>query len=148
VEQAYKYGVPEAEIRPLVPDLQAGLRKLYPGFFAWARAIQDLERIPGLFGRTHVPPPGYDDNARRREAVNAPIQGGAVDCVKLAALKAESGGFDTRHMIHDDIWVQVPVEDATPDWEADLKRALETAVKLTVPLEVEVKRWEPQRDVA
>lgn len=145
VEQAHKYGIAEAEIRPLVPDLQAGLRKLYPRFFEWSRSVQDLERIPGLFGRTHVPPPGYDQNARRREAVNAPIQGGAVDCVKLATLKAESGGFNTRHMIHDDVWVQVTWEEATPDWEMDLKRSLETAVKLTIPLEVEVKRWEPTK---
>ncbi len=83
-------------------------------------------------------------NERRyaeRQAMNAPIQGTAADMMKLAMLKAKAAlaGSSSRMLlnVHDELVFEVPVGD-----EAiipALKTAMETALVLKVPTEVDAK---------
>jgi DNA polymerase I len=85
----------------------------------------------------------------RRMALNAPIQGGAADILKLAMIKVDrelaASGLDCVMVltVHDELVFDVA--DAEIEASGDLVRdAMETAFPLTVPLRVDVgwgKNW-------
>ena len=77
-----------------------------------------------------------------RNAVNAPIQGTAADVIKLAMIKIDhelsKGNFDTKMVlqVHDELVFDAPkseVETVKPM----IKEAMEKALEVKVPLEVE-----------
>ena len=79
-----------------------------------------------------------------RAAINAPIQGTASDIVKIAMVKVfEELSYPILLQVHDEILVECPeghVEEAI----ADITEIMENAVKLEVPLKVNVavgKNW-------
>jgi DNA polymerase-1 len=83
-------------------------------------------------------------NERRyaeRQAMNAPIQGTAADMMKLAMLKAKAAlaGSTSRMLlnVHDELVFEVPIGDETII--PALKTAMETALVLKVPTEVDAK---------
>ena len=106
-----------------------------------------------LFGRkTHFPrirsSVQHERQGAERAAINAPIQGTAADIIKRAmarmgpALSAE-GLTGTRMLmqVHDELVFELPegdVEAAKPVIERVMATAAEPAVKLTVPLGVEI----------
>lgn len=145
IEQAARFDIPRHVIKPLVPHLQEGLRHLFPGYFAWAEKVGRFDRLPGLFGRMHEPPASLSDPERRkRMLVNAPVQGGGVDVLKLSldALDRTPGLIErTRHQMHDAAFIAVPEAEAGPDVEHAIAEVMENIVELDVPLKVEVKRW-------
>ncbi|MBD5606732.1 MAG: DNA polymerase I [Candidatus Eremiobacteraeota bacterium] len=97
-------------------------------------------------------------SAAEREATNAPMQGSAADLMKLAMVKIDEAlrGSDDATMllqIHDELIFEVRAE-RTRDVAALVRREMERAIELSVPLEVTVKTgrtWydvEPLGDVA
>ena len=85
----------------------------------------------------------------KRVAMNAPIQGAAADIMKLAMINVDKAlkkaGLDAKIVmqVHDEIVIEVRDEDAKKCMEI-VKREMETAAELSLPLTVEVtcgKNW-------
>lgn len=138
IQQAARFNV--ALPPGLLRIAQQTLRKLFPGFAKWASLVKQLDVAPGLFGRRHKPPTLLDVAKREREMVNAPIQGGAVDILKIAMHALERSGLETVHQIHDAVLVSVD-ERYVDEAIEETQRILESCVKLTVPLKAVVKKW-------
>ncbi len=122
-------------------QLMATLRSIFHGYVRWAAKVGRMQIVPGLFGRMFHVPPHPNENHRKREAVNAPSQGGAVDVLKIQCAKVESAGFDTRHAIHDSCLVAVDESDAGEDVQREIVDIMENAVALSVPLKVGAGKW-------
>jgi DNA polymerase-1 len=106
-----------------------------------------------LFGRkTHFPRIKsriqHERQGAERAAINAPIQGTSADIIKRAMARMgsalESAGLGHVRMllqVHDELVFELPesdVEAAKPVIRAVMASAAEPAVKLTVPLGVEI----------
>ena len=78
-----------------------------------------------------------------RVAMNSPIQGSAADIIKIAminvAKKLKEESLDARLIlqVHDELVVEAKRECAERAYEI-LKSEMENAVKLTVPLTVDI----------
>ncbi|HLN98670.1 MAG TPA: DNA polymerase I [Pyrinomonadaceae bacterium] len=104
--------------------------------------------VRSIYGRIR-PLPGINDRnanirkAAEREAINMPIQGTASDIVKIAMLrvdeefKRENIGAQLLMQVHDELLVEAPAASA-PHVAEVLKREMEAAVTLDVPLIVDV----------
>ena len=104
--------------------------------------------VRSIYGRIR-PIPGIGDrnaNVRfraEREAINMPIQGSASDIVKIAMLRVDEAlrgeGLKSRLImqVHDELLIEAPKSEAERA-SAILKREMERAVELDVPLEVEI----------
>ena len=104
--------------------------------------------VRSIYGRIR-PLPGISDRnanirkAAEREAINMPIQGTASDIVKIAMLKVDEEfkreGLNARLLmqVHDELLVETPAAEAEHVAEV-LKREMEGAVSLDVPLIVDV----------
>ncbi|HKB65811.1 MAG TPA: DNA polymerase I [Pyrinomonadaceae bacterium] len=104
--------------------------------------------VRSIYGRIR-PLPGISDRnanirkAAEREAINMPIQGTASDIVKIAMLKVDEEfkreGLDAQLLmqVHDELLVETPAASAEHVAEV-LKREMEAAVSLDVPLIVDV----------
>ena len=79
-----------------------------------------------------------------RNAVNAPIQGSAADIIKLAmiavhkAMKEEKVKSKMILQVHDELVFDVHISEEIMMQEL-VKNAMEEAVELVVPMEVELK---------
>ena len=77
-----------------------------------------------------------------RQAINAPLQGGAADIIKRAmvrlpaALAVESPRARMLLQVHDELVFEIPEAEAA-DLSVTVKRVMEHAAKLSVPLVVE-----------
>ena len=90
---------------------------------------------------------GFDSSRTRgfaeRAAINAPIQGGAADLIKLAMihvvrrLKEEKIPADLLLQIHDELIFEVP-ENAVEAARAVIQSTMEQVAKLSIPLIVDV----------
>jgi DNA polymerase-1 len=85
----------------------------------------------------------------RRMALNAPIQGGAADILKMAMIKVDAelrdSGFDAVMVltVHDELVFDAGDDDLDATGKL-VKEAMETAYPLTVPLKVDLgsgKNW-------
>ncbi len=85
----------------------------------------------------------------KRVAMNAPIQGAAADIMKVAMLRVEKAlekaGLDAKIVmqVHDELVVEV-LDSQKEECAEIVKREMENAVKLSIPLTVEVtsgKNW-------
>jgi DNA polymerase-1 len=106
-----------------------------------------------LFGRkTHFPRirsrVQHERQGAERAAINAPIQGTSADIIKRAMARMNpalaAAGLDHVRMllqVHDELVFELPagdVERATPVIRTVMESAAEPAVKLTVPLGVDI----------
>ena len=106
-----------------------------------------------LFGRkTHFPriksKVQHERQGAERAAINAPIQGTSADIIKRAMARmepalADAGLTGTRMLlqVHDELVFEVPegdVEAARPIIEHVMATAAEPAVRLSVPLGIEI----------
>ncbi|MGH7466339.1 MAG: DNA polymerase, partial [Longimicrobiales bacterium] len=106
-----------------------------------ARACGYVETISGR--RRYIPEINSRNyNIRQfgeRAATNAPVQGSAADIIKLAmiAIHREIAGPNIRMLlqVHDELVFEAPIEQAE-DARAQIKRLMESAFALKVPLEV------------
>jgi DNA polymerase I len=126
----------------------------YPGIRAYMERTKEEARIQGYvltpFGRRcWIPGIGEKNLQRRgyaeRQAINAPLQGGAADVIKRAMVRLPralaDAGLRARLLlqVHDELLFEAPEEEANR--LAELARGvMEQAVKLTVPLVVETGR--------
>ena len=139
-----RVGISRQEARKVIDDYYA----TYKGVRRYMEEIPIQAREHGyvrsLYGRIR-PLPGINDrnaNIRRaaeREGINMPIQGTASDIVKIAMLHAEDAfrreGLNAKILmqIHDELLVESPADQAE-QVAATLKREMESAVTLDVPL--------------
>lgn len=92
---------------------------------------------------------GINDKNKRivsfaeRAAINAPIQGGAADIIKLAMQKVyyllQDGGFKTKMLlqVHDELVFEAPI-DEVEQVKALIKEAMESVVNFDIPFIAEV----------
>jgi DNA polymerase I len=104
--------------------------------------------VRSIYGRIR-PLPGISDRnanirkAAEREAINMPIQGTASDIVKIAMLhveqefKREGVKAQLLMQVHDELLVEAP-DDEVDKVKEILKREMESAVQLDVPLVADV----------
>ena len=123
----------------------------YPGILEYMSRMRETARISGyvttLFGRRCWVPGIADKNPARRgyaerQAINAPLQGGAADIIKRAMVKLpaalRAAGLRARLLlqVHDELLFETPDEEA--DATAALARdIMQSAATLSVPLVVE-----------
>jgi DNA polymerase-1 len=89
-------------------------------------------------------------NAGERMAINSVVQGSAADLIKVAMnnihrkLKQENRPSRMLLQVHDELVFETPIEFAEPE-AAMIRQEMNSAMKLTVPLKVEVgwgKNWQ------
>ena len=90
-------------------------------------------------------------SAAEREATNAPMQGSAADLMKLAMVRIDAalaGAPDATMLlqIHDELIFEV-ARERIASVAALVKREMETAIALSVPLEVTLKTGATWYDV-
>ncbi len=74
--------------------------------------------------------------AAERRAVNTPIQGSAADIMKLAMIKLTEAGYAIRSVIHDEVLISVPTQDAEMHRDR-IKGIMENVTQLFVPIKVD-----------
>ncbi|HET8996377.1 MAG TPA: DNA polymerase I [Acetobacteraceae bacterium] len=123
----------------------------YPGIRTYMERTKEEARINGFvttpFGRRCWVPGIADKNMARRayaerQAINAPLQGGAADIIKRAMIRLpahlRAAGLRSRLLlqVHDELLFEAPEDEA--DRLAGLAReVMESAASLAVPLVVE-----------
>ena len=123
----------------------------YPGIRAFMERTKEEARIQGYvltpFGR-RCWVPGITEKAAQkrayaeRQAINAPLQGGAADIIKRAMVRVPAAlaaaGLTSRLLlqVHDELLFEAPEAEAAATAEIG-KRVMEAAVTISVPLVVE-----------
>ena len=123
----------------------------YPQIRAYMNAAREEARIAGYvltpFGRRcWIAGIGDKNPARRgyaeRQAINAPLQGGAADIIKRAMVRLPAAlrgaGLKSRMLlqVHDELLFEAPEDEAAP-LAALVRGVMESAASLSVPLVVE-----------
>ncbi|MEI9927661.1 MAG: DNA polymerase I [Sphingomonas sp.] len=143
-----------------VDEAQAMINRYFERFPGINRYIADTLReakergyTTTLFGRkTHFPrlksPNPNERGGSERAAINAPIQGTSADIIKRAMARmgpalAEAGLPAVRMLmqVHDELVFELPegdVEAARPVIERIMATAAEPAIRLTVPLGIDI----------
>jgi DNA polymerase-1 len=146
---------------------RAEARKVIDDYFETYKGIREyMDRIPkearengyvtSLFGRRRYFAGINDRNfvvrsRAEREAINMPIQGTASDIVKIAMIRVadalEKEGLKTKMImqVHDELLFEAPQDEVERASEI-IKREMENAAKLDVPLVVEVGAGENWMD--
>ena len=121
------------------------------------QVVSDAERdgyTTTTFGRRRYIPELHSQNGNirafgKRVSMNAPIQGTAADIMKIAMLRVDEAlkreGLDARIVmqVHDELVVEVRDDEIAACMEI-VRREMESAVELSVPLTVDVtvgKNW-------
>ncbi len=113
------------------------------------REAKEKGYVTTMFGRRRNIPELSAQNKNiqkfgERIAMNSPIQGSSADIIKIAMINVErklgESGTGARLIlqVHDELLVESPVEYAEQVLEI-LKTEMESAARLSVPLDVEVK---------
>ena len=145
---AQRLGIPQAQAKAYIDSYF----EQYPGirdYMDKAKAeAREKGYVPTLYGRRcFVPEINVKIPSRRayaeRAAINAPIQGTAADIMKRAMLrtwrdlKRELPEVRMLLQVHDELVFEVP-EAQVADTQALVKRTMEGAAAMSVPLVVEV----------
>ena len=143
-----RVGISRKEAKGVIDDYY----KTYTGVRRFMDEVPEQARRDGvvrsIYGRIRPVPTISDRNGQvraraEREAINMPIQGTASDIVKIAMLKVDEALRRERlqarmvMQVHDELLIEAPAEETTRVAEL-LKREMESAVDLDVPLEVEI----------
>ncbi len=147
--------IPRAEAKTYIDnyfDRYQGVREYMDRIIAQAR---EQGYVTTMFKRRRYLPEIHSSNHNTRSfaermALNTPIQGSAADILKLAMLKIAQiigeGGFSAAMLlqIHDELLFEI--EESELDFFAPMvKREMEQACELSVPLQVDLKHgtnWE------
>jgi DNA polymerase-1 len=143
-----RVGISRKEARKVIDDYYDTYKEVHRFMEEVPEKAREHGYVRSIYGRIR-PLPGIDDrngnirNRAEREAINMPIQGTASDIVKIAMLHVEEA-IQREHLrarmlmqVHDELLVEAPAEEAERVAQL-LKREMETAVELDVPLTVEV----------
>jgi DNA polymerase-1 len=140
-------GISRAEAKAFIDNYFA----TYSGISYYMIHIKELARLQGyvttLLGRRRSIPelriPALR-SAGERMAINMPIQGTAADIIKIAMIRLpkrlRAAGLKARLLlqVHDDLVLEVPREEVDAVVPI-LRDTMESAMKLDVPLTVDVK---------
>ncbi len=143
-----RVGISRAEAKKVIADYY----NTYKGVRRYMEEVPLRAREHGyvrsIYGRIR-PLPGINDRnanirkAAEREAINMPIQGTASDIVKIAMLHVaeefKRANLSARLLmqVHDELLVETPAGESDQVAQI-LKREMESAVELNVPLIVDV----------
>ncbi|MGI8494415.1 MAG: DNA polymerase I [Pyrinomonadaceae bacterium] len=143
-----RVGISRAEAKKVIDDYY----ETYKGVRRFMEEIpieaKEKGYVTSMLGRRRYVPSINDRNysvrsRAEREAINMPIQGTASDIVKIAMLKVDVAlrreNLKTRIImqVHDELLLEGPSEEVERA-EAIVKKEMESAVKLDVPLLVEI----------
>ncbi|MDZ5761747.1 DNA polymerase I [Candidatus Cyrtobacter comes] len=122
--------------------------KMYPGIKEYMdRIVQeavDNNFVKSLFGRKCFIANIHSSNfiarsAAQRAAINAPIQSTAADIIKIAMLKMPNPINEFMCLqIHDELLFDIPKE-VCKEYSYIIKSVMENAVKISVPLNVDIR---------
>jgi DNA polymerase I len=162
------YGMSDFGLAQRLEIGRAEARAITDAYFARFPSVRDyidstLERareqgyVTTILGRRRYMPALTSSNymlrsAAEREATNAPLQGSAADLMKLAMVKIHralsASGLDATMLlqIHDELIFEVH-ESGLHDLANLVRREMEGALALSVPLEVTVKTGKNWYDV-
>ncbi|MGA9997512.1 MAG: DNA polymerase I, partial [Pyrinomonadaceae bacterium] len=143
-----RVGISRKEAKKVIDDYY----ETYKGVHAFMEEVPERAREHGyvrsIYGRIRPIPSINDRNGNiraraEREAINHPIQGTASDIVKIAMLKVDDAikreGLKAQMLmqVHDELLIEAPEKEAKQVAEL-LRREMENAVELDVPLKIEV----------
>jgi len=143
-----RVGLTRSEAKKVIEDYY----ETYKGVKKFMDETPEMAREKGfvtsIYGRRRYFPSINDRNFNvrtraEREAINMPLQGTASDIVKLAMLKVDEAlqreGLKTQMImqVHDELLFEAPEAEVEKASEI-IKKAMESAVELDVPLTVEV----------
>ena len=146
---ANQLGIPQSE----ASDYIKKYLQRYPGVSEWVERNLEKAKADGsvrtLLGRVRWLPDLNAKNASVRQfteraARNTPIQGGSADIIKLAMLEVAKDlakgkrGATMLLQVHDELVFEVD-RDHVPSFAAWVRGVMEGAVKLRIPLVVDVK---------
>ena len=152
-----RVGISRKEAKQVIEDYY----NTYTGVRRFMEEVPEQTREKGvvrsIYGRLRPIPTINDRNANvrfraEREAINMPIQGTASDIVKIAMLKVDdalrSEGLKSQLImqVHDELLIEGPKDEAERVAKL-VKRQMETAVDLDVPLITEVGTGDNWMDV-
>lgn len=124
----------------------------YPEIRRYMNETREFARAKGYvttpFGRRCFVPGITDTNAARRnyaerQAINAPLQGGAADIIKRAMVRLpaalEKAGLHSRLLlqVHDELLLEAPAGEAEKTASV-VRTVMRNAADISVPLEVDV----------
>jgi DNA polymerase I len=143
-----RVGISRAEARKVIDDYFATYKGIRKYMDRTPEEARDKGYVTSLFGRRRYFPGINDRNytvrsRAEREAINMPIQGTASDIVKIAMIRVANAlkreGLETRMImqVHDELLFEAPAGEVKRAAEL-IKREMEAAAKLDVPLVVEV----------
>jgi DNA polymerase-1 len=143
-----RVGISRKEAKKVIDDYYETYKGVHRFMEEVPEKAREMGYVRSIYGRIR-PIPGINDrngnirNRAEREAINHPIQGSASDIVKIAMLHVDEAirreGLKARMLmqVHDELLMEAPREEADRVAEI-LRREMETAVELDVPLLVEV----------
>jgi DNA polymerase-1 len=143
-----RVGISRKEAKKVIDDYYETYKGVHRFMEEVPEKARELGYVRSIYGRIR-PIPGINDrngNIRgraEREAINMPIQGTASDIVKIAMLHVDDAikreGLKARLLmqVHDELLIEAPKDEAERVAEL-LRREMESAVELDVPLKVEV----------
>ncbi|MGI8555069.1 MAG: DNA polymerase, partial [Pyrinomonadaceae bacterium] len=149
-----RVGISRSEAKKVIEDYYENYKGVKKFMEDTPETAREQGFITSIYGRRRYFPSIKDRNfsvrsRAEREAINMPIQGTASDIVKIAMLKADAAlkreNLKTRMImqVHDELLFESPDAEVEKVLEI-IKREMESAVKLDVPLTVEIgagKNW-------
>lgn len=144
---ARQLGIPAGEARAYIDAYFAR----YPGIRDYMERMREQARATGYvltpFGRRCYVPGIHEQSAARRQyaerqAINAPLQGGAADIIKRAMVRLphalKEAGLSARMLlqVHDELLFEASADEAEATAEL-VRGVMEAAATLSVPLVVE-----------
>ncbi len=143
-----RVGISRVEAKKVIEDYYNTYKGVKTFMEETPKVAREQGYVSSIYGRRRYVPTIKDRNYNvrlraEREAINMPIQGTASDIVKIAMLKVDEAlkreNLQTRIVmqVHDELLLEAP--DAEVERAKELvRREMETAVSLDVPLLVEV----------
>ncbi|HTU69204.1 MAG TPA: DNA polymerase I [Candidatus Baltobacteraceae bacterium] len=154
---AQRLEIPRAQAREITEAYFARFPSVRAYIDRTLEEARELGYVSTILGRRRYMPALSSSNymlrsAAEREATNAPLQGSAADLMKLAMVKTDramrAAGIDATMLlqIHDELIFEVH-RDALHELANLVRREMEEALTLSVPLEVTVKSGRNWYDV-
>lgn len=143
-----RVGLTRAEAKKVIEDYYETYKGVKKFMDETPEAAREKGFVTSIYGRRRYFPSINDRNFNvrtraEREAINMPLQGTASDIVKIAMLKVdqdlERAGLKTQMImqVHDELLFESPETEVEKAMEI-IKKSMESAVELDVPLTVEV----------
>lgn len=151
-----RVGLSKSEAKQVIEDYYNTYKGIKKYMDDTPEKAREQGYITTIFGRRRLFPSINDRNYNvrsraEREAINMPIQGTASDIVKIAMLRVDEAlqqsGLKAKMLmqVHDELLLEAP-EDEIKKVTEIVKREMESAAKLDVPLIAEIGVGENWKD--